>query len=417
MNKRRFTIWLTATAVIASLLVETQSAVAVDSIPITATFSKIYRPDLATPGTCSGSSFQVSRTDNVEFASGDLIEASFYAYYPEDKMRSQFSVTSTSELISQDVFTNKMPSKIGESYQLCVKDWQNSSFRSNFSALYVEVTYKMNYGSVTAGKFVATIPILPKDAEALAIEKIEKDCPFNNYTSNIVPEVTPATFKNGATITWTGTYFHQGIPVPNHKMTMYAGVEGDPRMGKVKVLGTSVTDKEGVFTFKFKFSIRKGYIAESYTIVPERRLDQIGFIHGPIDATFGFFNIFCTKGICSFKPGFMDKDFIPTFPEPCLTAFKAYDQVFGAAAAAAGSVSVNFTDNKNLIAWIGRKVFKGSKNKVVFNSIYESESADYSERDSRNIGKNGSSGVKGRCYVSGYTTKTGKRVSGYYRSC
>jgi len=183
------------------------------------------------------------------------------------------------------------------------------------------------------------------------------------------------------------------------------------------VLGTSVTDKEGVFTFKFKFSIRKGYIAESYTIVPERRLDQIGFIHGPIDATFGFFNIFCTNGICSFKPGFMDKDFIPTFQEPCLTAFKAYDQVFGAAAAAAGSVSVNFTDNKNLIAWIGRKVFKGSKNKVVFNSIYESESADYSERDSRNIGKKGSSGVKGRCYVSGYTTKTGKRVSGYYRSC
>ena len=173
MNKRRFTIWLTATAVIASLLVETQSAAAVDSIPITATFSKIYRPDLATPGTCSGSSFQVSRTDNVEFASGDLIEASFYAYYPEDKMRSQFPVRTSSAQVSPDVFTNKMPTKVGGSYELCVKDWQGGSFRPNFTALYVEVTYKMDYGSITAGKFVATIPILPKDAEALAIEKVE----------------------------------------------------------------------------------------------------------------------------------------------------------------------------------------------------------------------------------------------------
>jgi hypothetical protein len=417
MNKRRSTIWLTATAVIASLLVETQSAVAVESIPITATFSKIYRPDLATPGTCSGSSFQVARTDNVAFDSGDLIQASFYAYYPEDKMRSQFPVTSSSAEVSPDVFTSKMPTKVGGSYRLCVKDWQSGSFRPNFSALYVEVIYKMNYGSVTAGKFVATIPILPKDAEALAIEKVEKDCPFNNYTSNIVPEVSPATFKNGAKITWTGTYFHQGVPVPNHRLSIYDGNQGDPRRGKVKILGTSVTDKDGVFSFKFKFSIPNGYFAQSYTIVAERRLDQIGFIHGPIDSTFAFFNILCEKGVCSFKPGFMDADFIPTFQEPCLTTFKAYDQAFGAAAAAAGSVSVNFTDNKNLIAWIGRKVFKGSKNKVVFNSIYESEAADYSERDARNIGKKGSSGIKGRCYVSGYTTKAGKRVSGYYRSC
>jgi hypothetical protein len=372
---------------------------------------------LATPGTCSTSSFKVSRTDNVAFASGDQVIATFYAYYPEDKKRSQFSVTSSSVNISGDVFTEKMPSKVGGSYRLCVKDWQSGSFRPDFSALYIEVVYKMDYGSITAGKYVTTIPILPKDAEALAIEKIDKECPFNNYTENIVPTVSPATFKNGETITWTGTYFYQGIPVPNHQMTIYDGNQGNPRTGKVKILGTSITDKEGVFSFKFKFSIAKGYFAKGYTIVADRRVDQIGFIHGPIDSTFSFVNIMCDKGVCSYKPGFMDSDFIPTFQENCLAAFKAYDQVYGSSAAAAGAVAVNFTDNKNLIAWIGRKVFKGSKNKVVFNTIYESESADYTERDARNISKGGSSGVKGRCYVSGYTTKTGKRVSGYYRSC
>ena len=417
MNKRRATIWLTATAVIASLLVETQSAVAVDSIPITTTFSKIYRPDLATPGTCSGSSFQVARKDNVEFALSDDISATFYAYYPEDKKRSKDILTFGTTRILPDAFTSKMPNKVGGTYQLCVKDWQDGSFRPNFSNLYVEVFYKMNAGSTIAGKFATIIPILPKDAEALAIEKVEKDCPFNNYTSNIVPEVSPAKFKNGADITWTGTYFHQGIPVPNHKMTLYEGNQGDPRTGKVKILGTSTTDKDGAFTFRHKFTIPKGDVVMGYTIVAERRLDQIGFIHGPIDSTFAFVDIFCDKGVCSYRPGFMDTDFIPTFQEPCLTTFKAYDQAFGAAAAAANSISVNFTDNKNLIAWIGRKVFKGSKNKVVFNTIYESEVADYVERDSRNIGKKGSSGIKGRCYVSGYTTKTGKRVSGYYRSC
>jgi hypothetical protein len=417
MNRRHSAVWLIASAIIASLLTETHSAVAVDNIPITATFSKIYRPDLATPGTCSGSSFQVARTDNLEFALSDNISVTFYAYYPEDKKRSQAILTFGTTEILPDPFTSKMPSKVGGSYQLCVKNWQDSSFRPNFSNLYVEVIYKMNAGSTIAGKFVTTIPILPKDAEALAIEKVEKDCPFNNYTSNIVPEVSPAKFKNGAEITWTGTYFHQGIPVPNHAMTIYEGNQGDPRTGKVKILGTSITDKDGAFTFRHKFTIPKGDVVRDYTIVAERRLNQIGFVHGPIRSTFAFVNIFCEKGVCSYQPGFMDTDFIPTFQEPCLTTFKAYDQAFGAAAAAANSTSINFSDNKNLIAWIGRKVFKGSKNKVVFNTIYESEVADYTERDSRNIGKKGSSGIKGRCYVSGYTTKTGKRVSGYYRSC
>lgn len=416
----RFKFSINAIACLAFLssgLIGAPFASAVDSIPINGTFSKIYRPDLLSPETCSTGSYQIWRNDNQEFSFGDDVDVTFYAYYPEDKKRSSMSVTSGVDEILPDAFTGKLPDKVGGSYRLCAKDWQGTFFRPNFSSLYVEVVYKMNYGSTIAGKFTSIIPILPKDAEALAIEKVKKDCPFENYTENIVPEVSPATFKNGATITWSGTYFYHGIPVPNHKMTIYEGSSGNPKTAKVKVLGTSITDKEGAFTFKFKFSIPKGDVVRDYTIVAERRVEQIGFIHGPIRSTFEFFDVFCTKGVCSFKPGFMPNDFIPVFQDSCLSAFKAYDDAFGSAAAAAG-IAVNFTDDKNRIAWLGKKVFKGSKYKVAFNTIYESEAADFLERDSRNLGKGGSGGsLKGRCWVNGYTTKSGKSVSGYYRSC
>lgn len=406
--------------VLAALLSPTlviSSANAIDSIPLEAKFSNIYRPDLASPNTCSTGSIQVWRKDNQEFSMGDDIVANIYAYYPEDKKRSQAWITLSTFDINQDVFTEQMPKKVGGSYNLCVKDWQSREFRSNFSALYIEIVYTMNFGTTQAGRFTATLPILKKDAEAQAIEDVSKDCPFNNFTHNFVSEVRPQTFKPGSMITLSGTYFYQGIPVPNHQITLFKGNQGNPKRGKVHILGTSVTDAEGVYTFKFKFQIPKGDVVQDYTLFADRRLDQIGFIHGPIDAAFTFLDIFCEKGKCAYKVGFSEDDFIPEFPQECLNSFKAFDEVFGASAAASNAVDFNFSDDRNLIAWIGRKVFNGSKNKISFRTIYDAEVVDFQERDARNFGKNGKVNLKGRCWVNGYTTRTGKRVSGYFRSC
>lgn len=413
---RSFGRIVTSLAILLSLLIAPPAS-AVDSIPIEATFSNIYRPDLASPNTCSVGSIQVWRKDNQAFSQGDQVVARIYAFYPEDRKRSQMWITSSTMDVYPEVFTEQLPKRLGGNYRLCVKDWQSGFYRENFNALYIEISYSMNYGTTLAGKYTATIPILPKDAEALAIEKVAKDCPFNNFTQNFVSEVKPQTFKPGANITLSGTFFHQGIPVPNHEITLFEGNRGNPKTGKVKVLGTSTTDGEGVYTFKFKFNIPKGDVVQDYSLFAERRVNQIGFLHGPIDATFTFLTIFCEKGKCYFKVGFSQDDFIPEFPQQCLTAFKAYDDAFGAAAAAANSIDLNFSDDRNLIAWIGRKVFRGSKNKVSFRTIYDAEVADFEERDARNLGKNGKLSVKGRCWVSGYTTRTGKRVSGYFRSC
>jgi hypothetical protein len=397
------------------------SSNAVENIALKASFSKIYKPDLASPQSCTTGSIAIWREDGEPFQSGEQLDVSLYAYYPEDRKRSSIWVTKAFPEIGYDLFSRTADTKIGAKYRLCADAWQKSSFRPNFSALFLEIIYSMNYGSTQAGRYTAIIPILPKDNEAVAIEKVEKSCPFSNFEDNAVPVVSPATVGRGKMVTISGTYFIKGVPVPNQPIAIYKEVFTQVGDRKVTELGKDVTNKEGAFEFRFKFSPEKGDPMPFLTIARPIRTEQIGFLHGPFDSTFSSISFICEKGKCKYMPGGTYTDFIPEFPEQCLAAFKEYDDVFGVGAGLGTGVGINFADDRNLIAWLGRKVFRGSKNKVSFTAEWISKDSDFTQRDARNIGKSGgssgSTGIKGRCYVRGYTTKTGKRVSGYYRSC
>lgn len=394
------------------ILLPLNHVVAVETIPLEASFSKVYKPDLASPKACSTGSLTISRKDKLPFASGEKLTVTIYAYYPEDKKRSTMPVTYAWPEIGTNLVTGKYENTIAAQYELCLSSWQKDYFRPNFNALYVDIQYTMNFGSTKAGSFIATIPILPKDAEASAIEKIMTDCDFSSFEDGPVIEANPMKVKSGAYVTISGTYFISGVPAPYQSIVFTQEVMSkNDQMRKIS-LGSTVTKFDGSFSFKFKFNSYNDVMA-FFHISRDTRTVRLGFLHPPFKSLYDGFSFVCEKGVCEFWPGGHYTDVIPEFSPACLASFKAYDDIFGIGAGAA----VNFGEDKNRIAWLGKKVFPGSKYKVPYTAHWISKDDGPELRDTRKASAATSSGTGGRCYVSGYTTKTGKRVSGYFRRC
>ncbi len=399
-------------AIFLGLFMPLNNGVAVETIPLEVSFSKVYKPDLATPKTCSTGSLSISRKDKVPFASGEKFTVTLYAYYPEDKKRSTMPVTYAWPEIGKNLVTGKYEKSIAAQYELCLDAWQKDYFRPNFNALYVDIQYTMNYGSAKAGSFAATIPILPKDAEASAVEKLMSDCDFSSFEDGPVIEVNPMKLKSGTNVTISGTYFISGVPAPNQPITLTQEVLSKNDSMRKIALGSTVTKFDGSFSFKFKFNSYNDLMA-FFHISRDTRTVPIGFLHPPFKSIYDGFSFWCEKGSCEFTPGGHYTDVIPEFSPSCLASFKEYDDFFGIAS----GVGVNFADDKNRIAWLGRKVFPGSKYKVSYTAHWISKDDAPEMRDSRKSSTASASGSGGRCYVSGYTTKSGKRVSGYFRRC
>lgn len=408
---RRVSLFISLTLIVGTLS-PLSHVVAAEAIPLEATFSKIYKPDLASINACSTGSLTISRKDKLPFASGEKFTVTLYAYYPEDKKRSTMPVTYAWPEIGRNLVTGKYENVIAAQYELCLSAWQKEYFRPNFNALYVDIQYTMDFGSTKAGSFIATIPILPKDAEASAVEKIMKDCDFSSFEDGPVIEANPMKLKTGTNLIISGTYFISGVPAPNQSIVLTQEVLLKNDQIKKINLGTVVTKLDGSFSFKFKFNSYNDVIA-SFHISRDTRTVRLGFLHPPFKSLYDGFSFFCEKGICEFWPGGHYTDVIPEFSPTCLASFKAYDDVFGAGSGAA----LNFGDDENRIAWLGRKVFPGSKYKVPYTAHWISKDDGPELRDTRKASSVSSSGSGGRCYVRGYTTKTGKRVSGYFRRC
>ncbi len=403
---------LNAFLFLVSILVPLNHGSAAETIPLEATFSKVYRPDLASPMACSTGSMSISRKDKLPFASGEKFTVALYAYYPDDKKRSTMPVTYAWPEIQKNLVTGKYENSVAAQFQLCLDSWQKEYFRPNFNALYIDIQYTVNFGAIKAGGFVSTIPILPKDVEASAVEKLMEDCNFSSFEDAPVIEANPMKLKTGTNVTVSGTYFISGVPAPNQAIALTQEIilkNGD--MKKIS-LGSTITKFDGSFTFKFRFNSYNDVVA-FFHVSRDTRNVRIGFLHPPFKSIYDGFSFDCDKGVCEFSPGGHYTDVIPEFSSTCLASFKAYDDVYGAGVASA----LNFGDDKNRISWLGKKVFLGSKYKVSYRS-HEASKFDGPElRDSRTASTATSSGSGGRCYVSGYTTKTGKRVSGYFRRC
>ena len=376
------------------------SGVEIPQIPINAVIFPIYKPDFDSPGGCSKSSITVSRNDQKDFADYDIIEVGLYA--PQNTLG--VPISSATKNIVRDSYTNLPISKVSLPISLCVKDLTGPYVKGEITEVEVRVTYKKDF-RFEVGKFSTRLTLLNKTPEAAAIEKMLDECDFTSKEGwNAVIVQSKSNVPKGKPVTLSGTFFRSGIPAPNDVLRIYQDFETDPKRGNVKLLATSTTDKDGVFKFTF---IPKSKIG-TYTVTFQARTEPIGPVHGPFDPGSFIVDIEC-KSSCNYKVGGSIVDWIPKHTNTCLSAYENYETNFVENA----SASFMYGDDDNRIPFLFRKVFVGSKGKK---SYFDEIEAEYGGYSSSSAGSSSGSGAK-RCWVSGYTTKTGKRVSGYWRSC
>jgi uncharacterized membrane protein YgcG len=236
------------------------------------------------------------------------------------------------------------------------------------------------------------------------------------------------TRKAGEKMTIKGTLYRAGLIAPNDTLNLVRVVDES----NSKIIATATTDKDGKYSFTFAaLTFPKALL---YQIeAPERQAD-IGVVPGPFPAKTWEVFIDCKKGCKIKESSTRDQAPVNNFSEVCVQSLSFYNQV------------LRQSDDEN--SRILRKVIiypilsnitrsrTDSAAKAAAAAAAAAEAAAIAQNSNNNSGaaagssggsvsggsgtsarSSGSSSGGGRCYVSGYTTKKGKRVSGYFRSC
>lgn len=262
-----------------------------------------------------------------------------------------------------------------------------------------------------------------------AVSQVRSKCVFDNNSVLNSYVQSGVTRKAGEKMTIKGTFYRAGLIAPNDTLNLVRVV--DPTNSKI--IATTTTDKDGKYSFTFTaLAFPKALL---YRIqAPERQAD-IGVVPGPFPAKTWEVFIDCKKGCKIGELSMRDEAPTNNFTDVCLQSLSFYNQV------------IRQSDDEN--SRILRKVIvypilsnitrsrTDSAAKVAAAAAAAAEAAAIAQNSNNNAGTSaGSSGSSasggsgtsarssgssssggGRCYVSGYTTKKGKRVSGYYRSC
>jgi hypothetical protein len=396
--KRRFIgVAIAGFAIFLTLFSPIKASANNPQIPINAVIYPIYKPDFDSPGLCSQSSVTVSRNDGLPFSgNGDRIEIQLKA--KESSLLS--SLTSASKSIIQDIYTNLEVTSVSVPISLCVRDISGPYVTGEITEIEVVIVYKKGY-TIIAGGFSAKVKLLPKTPEAQAIEKLIKDCNFQFKPNWLAPIVqVKKDVPKGKPVTLAGTFFRNGIPSPGDTLRIYEDFNTDPTRGNVKLLSESKTDQNGVFSFTFVPKSKNGI----FTVTFQARTSPLGPLSGPFESGSFIVSVDC-KTNCNYRPSITD--WVLAHSDTCLSAFQKYDVDF----ASRSDSSLMYPNREGRIPFLFKKVFPGSSNKKSYFNASEADYGGYSSSTSSS-----GSGTK-RCYVSGYTTKTGKRVSGYWRSC
>jgi uncharacterized membrane protein YgcG len=244
------------------------------------------------------------------------------------------------------------------------------------------------------------------------------NCAFDQRTIQNSYVQSGTTRKAGEKMTIKGTLYRAGLVAPNDTVKLIKVVNESTS----KTIATVTTDKDGKYSFTFTLeTFPRALFYEIH--VPERKKD-LGPITGPFPEKKWPVFIDCDKGCTIKKISAGDKPPVNSFTDTCLESLSFFNL----------ALSQGDDENSRLL----RKVVvypiistivrsRSEANTSAASAAAVSSAASSSSAQSRaTTGSSGStsarsgsssSGGGGRCYVRGYTTKKGKRVSGYYRSC
>jgi hypothetical protein len=364
----------------------------------------IYAPDMTNEDDCTEGSIAVSRIDGQAFSLNDGFNVvstltgrtgfNESVRHPQYGLRGEDGISS---FIGQKTviiypYAKELPKTVALTFTLCTFDFIRKVVQLP-KVLNVEIEYLKNLTSPVA-KIRIPVEILPRDAEAVLISDLREECGQNpltkKFTYNMTIQQTGSPKKSGDLVGISGTLFRHGFPSPNDEISLFIESKKytDPRTFVAK----TQTDSKGQFKFSFPIVREKGSNYSDYVIVAYNRAEPIGPISGPFDEM-AYAVTFLWEPTARYFQG--TNDWVPAHTNLCKEKIDTYNVLVSSQQAKI------FEDDRNRIAWFTAKsIYYGFKDKKTYATQYQWNRA-----------------TGGSCYVSGYTTSSGKRVSGYSRRC
>lgn len=395
----------------------------------------IYLPNLNSRLSCSNSTIGLFRNNNRPFLPGDTIKIESAIEGGKSSLNSAMQnpgQPGVREVFSEN-YTNLDPTLVALNVALCTTEITTVIPR------YLTINLTVSNPSRSKVESLKVfMQVLREEKLSAAIENLRNSCALGTFSTTVAPlfnhnltiEQSGLPATSGGQTTLSGTLFRQGILGANETLKFYRNNLGQPGD-----LITSVkTDSSGQFSVKLNlYRIGAEKTTKIFAYVPERTdpfgqvsVAYLAFVF-PIEFSWEKSGEYVTSQLF---------DWIPKPIESCLSSWNDYQQ------------NVRNKDDRHPVAfYVLGKIIKGSKDKQQYVSLTSKKRAEdekyYAEisksnppifvgdvspnpssqvapkksssNPSYNSGYSGSGGGT-RCHsVSGYTTKKGKRVSGYIR--
>jgi hypothetical protein len=394
----------------------------------------IYLPNLESRLSCSNSTVKLIRNNNKPFVAGDIVRIESSIESGKSFLNSAMQnpgQPGIREVFSEN-YTNLDPTLVALNVALCTTDITSVIPRYLTIDLTVSNPARSNTESLRV-----YMQVIRDEMIARAIENLRNSCALGAFSTTVAPlfnhnltleqDGLPASSSGQTTL--SGTLFRQGVLGANEKINFYRSNSGQPG----ELIASVFTDLNGQFSVKlnvYRIGVEK--TTKIFAYVPERTdpfgqltVAYLAFVF-PIEFDWE------KSGTYISSPTY---DWVPKPIDSCLISWNEYKQI-----------ARNKDERHPLAFYVLGKIIRGSKDKQQYVSLASKQREDeriYAEKlklsapqfvgdlpsappppvapkkasvaPSYNSGYSASGGGT-RCHsVSGYTTKKGKRVSGYIR--
>jgi hypothetical protein len=370
-------------------------------------------------GTCEEGELSVVRSDGLGFAQGDSVKALIYNYQGVELSTSV--ATKSAQKDDKDI-TFKM--------RVCQNDRAYTGVEQKYRLVMTYTDAASYFVQNQEYEFNLISRIELSSFYKYAAAQARDRCEFDQQSVQNSFIQSGVTRKAGEKMTIKGTLYRSGFASPNDSISLIKIVNSTSS----KKVSTIKTDKEG--NYSFTFTLETYPKAIFYRLSVGERTSDIGPVPGPFPAKEWDVFVDCKKGCKISEIGTSPAEPIVEFSKACQEGLAFFDLVS----------SQNDDENSKIL----RKVIiyplisKIVKSRSETNAISAQQAADANAaaaaaaaaaainnasknssstsssttaKKSTSSGSSSASSGGGRCYVRGYTTKKGKRVSGYYRSC
>ena len=338
---------------------------------------------------CSVSTVELIETEPSSILAGDLLtlETSI-----EERELTPNSAYPSGQKNVSSFLSGHNPERTSLNVSLCPRELE---FTPRY--LRVKVT-NVRTGVSVEGKMEVVQPAFSQSVSDRV--RVENTCLATNvarFGTNVTLEQTRVQKSAKANGAVRGTLFRSGFVAPSQKFFVYQ------KSGKnAKLIHSSITDPEGQFAFTFSLPVKKAGTKERLYLVLEDASGVQVPLASMVQATETELDFKWEKTGLRYVAS--PSDWIPSHASNCVQSLPEAPSFFEG-------------DEKNHVAWfIAKRVYYGMKGKQSRSSVGRSANGPTPlVRSGSSIDTGVSIGK--RCYVRGYTTKSGKRVSGYYRRC